>query len=150
MQVAQLVPHRTTTYLSGLPQYSDQTVRVRQVIYQLASSTFLVSLPHSSCKANVFCPLCLSSHLGAYHCILCSCRLTMGRRHFLLEVSALYPSPMIVRAGSAFLQGPCNGQQESYLIAGSVIHRITFSDHYPEKPPRVRFTSDMFHPNVYR
>ena len=28
--------------------------------------------------------------------------------------------------------------------------RITFTDNYPEKPPRVRFTSDMFHPNVYR
>ena len=30
------------------------------------------------------------------------------------------------------------------------MYRITFSEHYPEKPPRVRFTSDMFHPNVYR
>lgn len=27
--------------------------------------------------------------------------------------------------------------------------RITFTEHYPEKPPRVRFTSEMFHPNVY-
>ena len=27
--------------------------------------------------------------------------------------------------------------------------RLTFSDRYPEKPPRVRFTSEMFHPNVY-
>lgn len=27
--------------------------------------------------------------------------------------------------------------------------RITFSENYPEKPPRVRFTSEIFHPNVY-
>lgn len=27
--------------------------------------------------------------------------------------------------------------------------RITFSERYPEKPPRIRFTSEMFHPNVY-
>ena len=25
--------------------------------------------------------------------------------------------------------------------------RLTFGDNYPEKPPRVRFTSDIFHPN---
>ncbi len=27
--------------------------------------------------------------------------------------------------------------------------RITFSESYPEKPPRVRFTSEVYHPNVY-
>lgn len=27
--------------------------------------------------------------------------------------------------------------------------RVTFSERYPDKPPRVRFTTDMFHPNVY-
>lgn len=27
--------------------------------------------------------------------------------------------------------------------------RLTFSENYPEKPPRVRFTSEIFHPNVY-
>uniref|UniRef100_A0A803PDM1 UBC core domain-containing protein n=1 Tax=Cannabis sativa TaxID=3483 RepID=A0A803PDM1_CANSA len=27
--------------------------------------------------------------------------------------------------------------------------RLTFGNNYPEKPPRVRFTSEMFHPNVY-
>ncbi len=26
--------------------------------------------------------------------------------------------------------------------------RITFGEQYPDKPPRVRFTSEMFHPNV--
>lgn len=26
---------------------------------------------------------------------------------------------------------------------------LTFSEQYPEKPPRVRFTTDVFHPNVY-
>jgi ubiquitin-conjugating enzyme E2 A len=27
--------------------------------------------------------------------------------------------------------------------------RLTFTDQYPEKPPKVRFTSEMFHPNIY-
>ncbi|KAH7404572.1 hypothetical protein KP509_15G032400 [Ceratopteris richardii] len=27
--------------------------------------------------------------------------------------------------------------------------RLTFGENYPEKPPRVRFTSEVFHPNVY-
>ncbi|KAJ7567481.1 hypothetical protein O6H91_02G149900 [Diphasiastrum complanatum] len=27
--------------------------------------------------------------------------------------------------------------------------RLTFGEHYPAKPPRVRFTSEVFHPNVY-
>ena len=27
--------------------------------------------------------------------------------------------------------------------------RLTFSDRYPDKPPRVRFTSEIYHPNVY-
>jgi ubiquitin-protein ligase len=26
---------------------------------------------------------------------------------------------------------------------------MTFGEQYPEKPPRVRFTSEVFHPNVY-
>lgn len=28
--------------------------------------------------------------------------------------------------------------------------RITFGERYPDKPPRVRFTSEVFHPNVYQ
>lgn len=27
--------------------------------------------------------------------------------------------------------------------------RMTFTERYPEKAPRVRFTSEVFHPNVY-
>ena len=27
--------------------------------------------------------------------------------------------------------------------------RLTFTDQYPDKPPRVRFTSEMFHPNIF-
>lgn len=27
--------------------------------------------------------------------------------------------------------------------------RITFPDQYPSKPPRVRFISEMFHPNIF-
>ena len=28
--------------------------------------------------------------------------------------------------------------------------KITFSEGYPAKPPRVRFASEMFHPNVFK
>ena len=27
--------------------------------------------------------------------------------------------------------------------------RIQFPDQYPEKPPRVRFVTEMFHPNIF-
>jgi len=27
--------------------------------------------------------------------------------------------------------------------------KLKFSDEYPNKPPKVRFTSEMFHPNIY-
>lgn len=27
--------------------------------------------------------------------------------------------------------------------------RLTFNDMYPEKPPKVRFITEMFHPNIY-
>eukprot|EP00891_Asterochloris_glomerata_P007567 jgi/Astpho2/7567/Aster-02473 len=41
------------------------------------------------------------------------------------------------------------GPDETPFEGGIFSLRITFSEQYPEKPPRVRFTSDMFHPNVY-
>lgn len=41
------------------------------------------------------------------------------------------------------------GPDETPWEGGVFSLRITFSDQYPEKPPRVRFTSEMFHPNVY-
>lgn len=34
---------------------------------------------------------------------------------------------------------------------GGIFHlKITFSESYPGKPPRVRFTSELFHPNVFK
>lgn len=37
----------------------------------------------------------------------------------------------------------------SCLSQGGIFQlRVTFSEQYPEKPPRVRFTSEIFHPNV--
>jgi ubiquitin-conjugating enzyme E2 A len=36
------------------------------------------------------------------------------------------------------------------LAAGGIFSlRLQFPDQYPDKPPQVRFTCDMFHPNVY-
>lgn len=41
------------------------------------------------------------------------------------------------------------GPDETPWEGGIFSLRITFGEQYPEKPPRVRFTSEMFHPNVY-
>lgn len=41
------------------------------------------------------------------------------------------------------------GPDETAWEGGIFGLRITFGEHYPEKPPRVRFTTEVFHPNVY-
>jgi len=41
------------------------------------------------------------------------------------------------------------GPDETPWEGGIFSLRIIFSDNYPEKPPRVRFTSEVYHPNVY-
>lgn len=41
------------------------------------------------------------------------------------------------------------GPDETPWEGGIFSLRITFTERYPEKPPRVRFTTEMFHPNVY-
>ncbi|BDA45069.1 Ubiquitin-conjugating enzyme E2 2 [Coccomyxa sp. Obi] len=41
------------------------------------------------------------------------------------------------------------GPDETIWEGGIFCLRITFNENYPEKPPRIRFTTDMFHPNVY-
>lgn len=46
---------------------------------------------------------------------------------------------------SATVMGP----DESPWEGGVFSLRMTFSEQYPEKPPRVRFISEIFHPNVY-
>jgi len=39
------------------------------------------------------------------------------------------------------------GPHETPWEGGIFSLRITFTDQYPEKPPRIRFTTEMFHPN---
>ncbi|KAL5556726.1 hypothetical protein UlMin_038962 [Ulmus minor] len=41
------------------------------------------------------------------------------------------------------------GPDETPWEGGVFSLRLTFGENYLEKPPRVRFTSEMFHPNVY-
>ncbi|XP_042382923.1 ubiquitin-conjugating enzyme E2 2-like isoform X2 [Zingiber officinale] len=41
------------------------------------------------------------------------------------------------------------GPDETPWEGGVFGLRLTFGDSYPAKPPRVRFTSEVFHPNVY-
>ena len=42
------------------------------------------------------------------------------------------------------------GPDDSAWEGGIFSLRITFSEGYPEKAPRIRFVSEVFHPNVYR
>mmetsp|Transcript_35534 Transcript_35534/g.49329 ORF Transcript_35534/g.49329 Transcript_35534/m.49329 type:complete len:156 (+) Transcript_35534:197-664(+) len=41
------------------------------------------------------------------------------------------------------------GPDETPWEGGIFSLRMTFGEQYPEKPPRIRFTSEIFHPNVY-
>lgn len=41
------------------------------------------------------------------------------------------------------------GPDDTIWEGGIFALRITFGDRYPEKPPKVRFTGEMYHPNVY-
>lgn len=41
------------------------------------------------------------------------------------------------------------GPDESPFEGGIYQLRIMFPDQYPEKPPRVRFMTEMFHPNIF-
>ncbi|KAK9865992.1 hypothetical protein WJX84_006339 [Apatococcus fuscideae] len=41
------------------------------------------------------------------------------------------------------------GPNDTAWEGGIFSLRLTFGESYPEKPPRVRFTTEIFHPNVY-
>mmetsp|Transcript_61872 Transcript_61872/g.125627 ORF Transcript_61872/g.125627 Transcript_61872/m.125627 type:complete len:155 (+) Transcript_61872:1-465(+) len=41
------------------------------------------------------------------------------------------------------------GPDDTVWEGGIFSLRITFTERYPESPPKVRFTSEMYHPNVY-
>mmetsp|Transcript_11405 Transcript_11405/g.30720 ORF Transcript_11405/g.30720 Transcript_11405/m.30720 type:complete len:128 (+) Transcript_11405:128-511(+) len=41
------------------------------------------------------------------------------------------------------------GPSDSPWEGGCFALRLKFNENYPAKPPHVRFTSEMFHPNVY-
>jgi len=46
---------------------------------------------------------------------------------------------------SASVFGPADSPWEG----GAFSLQLVFSERYPERPPRVRFTCEIFHPNVY-
>lgn len=45
----------------------------------------------------------------------------------------------------------CRRSPDDTPWEGGIFHlKITFSESYPGKPPRVRFTSELFHPNIFK
>ncbi|KAA8490374.1 Ubiquitin-conjugating enzyme E2 2 [Porphyridium purpureum] len=42
------------------------------------------------------------------------------------------------------------GPPDSAWEGGIFSMRLTFTDAYPERPPRCQFVSEVFHPNVYK
>eukprot|EP00295_Goniomonas_pacifica_P009078 CAMPEP_0175841846 /NCGR_PEP_ID=MMETSP0107_2-20121207/20156_1 /TAXON_ID=195067 ORGANISM="Goniomonas pacifica, Strain CCMP1869" /NCGR_SAMPLE_ID=MMETSP0107_2 /ASSEMBLY_ACC=CAM_ASM_000203 /LENGTH=159 /DNA_ID=CAMNT_0017155859 /DNA_START=18 /DNA_END=497 /DNA_ORIENTATION=+ len=46
--------------------------------------------------------------------------------------------------------GTVFGPSDTPWEGGIFSLRLTFCDQYPDKPPKVRFTTKMFHPNVYQ
>ncbi|MEW5299642.1 MAG: hypothetical protein WDW38_004309 [Sanguina aurantia] len=41
------------------------------------------------------------------------------------------------------------GPDDTAWEGGIFSLRVTFTERYPDKPPKVRFTTEIFHPNVY-
>eukprot|EP01097_Dermamoeba_algensis_P004822 TRINITY_DN309_c0_g1_i2.p1 TRINITY_DN309_c0_g1~~TRINITY_DN309_c0_g1_i2.p1 ORF type:complete len:159 (+),score=12.76 TRINITY_DN309_c0_g1_i2:73-549(+) len=41
------------------------------------------------------------------------------------------------------------GPEDTEWEGGIFSLRLNFPDNYPDKPPKVRFTTEMFHPNIY-
>eukprot|EP00744_Colponema_vietnamica_P001243 GILI01002083.1.p1 GENE.GILI01002083.1~~GILI01002083.1.p1 ORF type:complete len:155 (+),score=18.71 GILI01002083.1:54-518(+) len=41
------------------------------------------------------------------------------------------------------------GPDETPWEGGIYALRITFPDNYPDRPPKIRFTTEMWHPNIY-
>ena len=60
-----------------------------------------------------------------------------------VSASPLSDDSLYVWGGTVF------GTDDTAWEGGIFSMRLTFNDQYPDKPPRVRFTSEMFHPNIY-
>ena len=47
-----------------------------------------------------------------------------------------------------YWEGLLNGPEDSPYAGGIFKFKITFTDDYPMKPPKVEFITKMFHPNI--
>ena len=77
-------------------------------------------------------------------------RCTSSRRqHFCMERDNFWPFGDLL--GRFEYPSPATASIVHFILRSGGIYslRLTFCDRYPEKPPKVRFTTKMFHPNVY-
>lgn len=77
-------------------------------------------------------------------------RCTSSRRqHFCMERDNFWPFGDLL--GRFDNPSPATASIVHFILRSGGIYslRLTFCDRYPEKPPKVRFTTKMFHPNVY-
>ncbi|MCO5581285.1 hypothetical protein L7F22_035164 [Adiantum nelumboides] len=88
------------------------------------------------CKEAAFTPCAVSTSFQHID-VLSACNEAMAVAHFgLLKVFM-------------FFLGYFTISVRKTIPGGIFSLRLIFGENYPEKPPRVRFTSEVYHPNVY-
>jgi len=84
-----------------------------------------------------------SSHQGCHLRLMSDLRTMKQQPPEGVSASPIGDDNLLVWGGTVF------GPDDTPWEGGIFSLRMTFTEQYPDKPPRVRFTSEMFHPNIY-
>eukprot|EP00742_Colponemidia_sp_Colp-10_P000940 GILJ01001019.1.p1 GENE.GILJ01001019.1~~GILJ01001019.1.p1 ORF type:complete len:174 (+),score=17.73 GILJ01001019.1:60-524(+) len=76
-------------------------------------------------------------------------RLMSDLRHISSEAPEGVSASPVSEDNMFVWQASIVGPDETPWEGGIYSLRIIFTEQYPSKPPKVRFTTEMFHPNVY-